>query len=203
MPSRSETQQRLIAVVAGAFVTGLALAAITTLLPLYATRNLGLSSAQFARVLALRMAGITVGVILLGALSDRFGNKRMTIGCLALSGLACGALGVASRPLFYVLVPLLSGLLSCAFVYLNYLTQIADPPRQGRANTRYRAAGAVAAMLAPVIGARMLGASGWLFAGVGAGLCAGAWALRRYPLDEASAPFVGWRDELAGFRRLR
>ena len=84
MPSRSETQQRLIAVVAGAFVTGLALAAITTLLPLHATRNVGLSSAQFARVLSLRMAGITVGVILLGALSDRFGNKRMTIRCLAL-----------------------------------------------------------------------------------------------------------------------
>jgi len=165
---------------------------------LHATENLRLSSAQFARVLSLRMAGITVGVILLGALSDRFGNKRMTVGCLVLAGLACGALGVASRPVFYVLVPLLSGLLSCGFVNLNYLTQIADPPRQGRANTLYRAAGAVAAVLAPVIGARLLGASGWLFAGIGAGLCVGAWLLWRYPLGETSPPFAGWRAEIAG-----
>lgn len=68
MSSNPETRQRLTAVIAGAFVTGLALAAITMLLPLHATQNLGLSSAQFARVLSLRMAGITLGVILLSLL---------------------------------------------------------------------------------------------------------------------------------------
>jgi len=194
----ARAKRRLIAVVADAFVTGLALSGITVILPLYATRNLGMTNAQFARVLSLRMAGITVGVILIGALSDRFGNKRLTIACLVLGGACFGILGFVPLYGFLILIPLASAFLSSSFVNLNYLTQIVDPQRQGRANTLYRSSSTLAGILAPLLVTRWLESAQWLFAGIGGGLALGAVVLRGFPLDEPRQQFAGWSQEFRG-----
>ena len=191
-------RQRLISLAVGAFVTALALSGITVILPLYATQTLGMTNAAFAKVLSLRMTGITVGVILLGALSDRFGNKRLTLLALAVGGALYALLGLVPVSGFLVLIPVVSGLLSTAFVNLNHLTQIADLRRQGRANTLYRAAGTLAGIAAPIITTRFFGQLPTVFVVIGVVLCLGALAMRTYPLHEPRAPFAGWAAEFRG-----
>ena len=200
----SATRRRVFAVVVSAFVTGLAFTGLTVILPLYATEQLGLSNAQFARVLSLRMTGITVGVIFLGALSDRFGTRRFAALALVGGGLGLGLLGMVPVAGFLILIPVISGLLSTAFVNLNHLTQVADPARPGRSNTLYRASGTLAGILAPVVVTRLLGYSAWVFAAGGLLLCLGGLALRGYPRDENHEPFQGWPAEarlIAGMYR--
>lgn len=182
--------------VISSFFTSLALSGIMVILPLYATRTLGLSNADFARVLSLRMAGITIGVILLGGLSDQVGTRRLTAMALFAGGVAYGLLGVVPVAGFLALIPVISGLLSTAFVNLNHLTQIADVRRQGRANTLYRATGTLAGILAPFLVTRYFDAAAGMFAVIGAGMCVAALALRHYPLVEPLPHYRGLRREV-------
>jgi MFS family permease len=192
------TARRIVCIAGAGFATALALSGITVILPLYATSRLGLSTADFARVLSLRMAGITVGVIVLGAVSDRFGPRRLTAASMALGGSLFAALGFVPLAGFLILVPLVSALLSTAFVNLNNLTQVADPERPGRANTWYRATGTVAGMLAPILTTRFLHSVEWVFLGIGAAMALGGLVLRAYPLREAPEAFQGWSAECRG-----
>ncbi|HEY8666607.1 MAG TPA: MFS transporter, partial [Tepidisphaeraceae bacterium] len=179
-----------------AFVTGLALSGLLVYLPLYTTKVLALSNAQYARLLALRMGGITVGVIVLGAISDRFGARRVTMICLAAGGALLACVGGASLGALLLLVPLISALLSTSFVNLNHLTQIADPSRQGRANTLYRAAGTLAGIVAPLIVTRFLGLGGWVMAAIGLLVASAAGVLASYPLHEPHRPIEGLVSEM-------
>jgi len=192
------------AVLGCAATTATALSGLMVVLPLYAKARLEMTNAQYAQALSLRMVGIAIGVIVMGALSDRFGPKRLTLVCLPLAGAMFAAMAFVPLGGFLVVLPVLSGLLSTAFVNLNHLTQWVDHSRQGRANSLYRAVGIVAAMVTPVGATQLLAATGlyWpIFCIIGAALVAGAVALRAYPLEEPSVAFRGWREEFRSLGR--
>lgn len=188
-------RQRLTRLVACAFTTNMALSGILVVLPLYATRILKLSNADYARVLSLRMAGITAGVILLGAISDRFGTRKLTVFSLLAGGIGFAVIGFVPLAGFLILIPVVSALVSTAFVNLNHLTQTADPERQGLANTLYRGTGAVAGILAPILITRLFDHVGLVLAGSGLALAASGLFIRSYPMEEQVTPFQGWSAE--------
>jgi len=182
-------------VVAASFATSLALSGMVVILPLYATQTLGLNNAEFSRVLSLRMLGITFGVLLLGALSDRFGTRKLTGVSLIAGGLCFSVLGMVPLIGFLVLIPLFSGFLSTAFVNLNHLTQLVDVQRQGMANTWYRAAGTIAGIIAPIIMTQLFSQLMWVMAAVGIMLVICGLLIKSYPMVENPSPFMGWAVE--------
>lgn len=183
---------RLLRVVAAAFATSIALTGIVVILPLYATQTLGLNNAEFSRVLSLRMLGITFGVLLLGALSDRFGVKKLTEFSLLAGGLCYSILGMVPLFGFLILIPLFSGFLSTAFVNLNHLTQLVDVNRQGMANTWYRAAGTIGGIVAPIIMTQLFHQLMWVMAATGVMLIICGLLIKSYPIEENPSPFKGW-----------
>lgn len=190
---------RLIRVMAAAFASSMALSGMLVILPLYATQTLGLSNAEYSRLLSLRMLGITVGVLLLGALSDRFGTKKLTALSLIAGGLCFSVLGMVPLVGFLILIPLFSGFLSTAFVNLNHLTQLVDVQRQGMANTWYRAAGTLAGIVAPIIMTQLFSNIMWVMAVIGVLLVICGLLIQSYPIVENSMPFKDWATE---FRRM-
>jgi hypothetical protein len=186
---------RLIRVVAAAFATSMALSGMVVILPLYATQTLGLNNAEFSRVLSLRMLGITFGVLLLGAISDRFGTRRLTGLSLIAGGLCFSVLGMVPLVGFLILIPLFSGFLSTAFVNLNHLTQLVDVQRQGMANTWYRASGTIAGIIAPIIMTQLFSQMMWVMAASGVLLVICGLLIRSYPMQENPSPFMGWGVE--------
>lgn len=186
----------VLGLICGAFTTAGTLAALMAVLPLYSTQSLGLSNSQYARLLTLRMIGICVGVVLLGTLSDRFGTRRVTAVCMTLCGLLFASLGFVDGSVFVILIPIVSGLLSTAFVNLNQLAQTLAPHQQGRINTQYRAAAMVGAIIAPPVVARLLGHMQWTLAAVGVCLVLAAVSLQRGVRPEPLHAFAGWSGEI-------
>lgn len=119
------------------------------LCPLWIVEDLHYAKSQWAQMRSLRFAGVTIGVIFLGALSDRFGQRRIAAWCLfgmaaILLLLGCGW----SQGIWYTM-PFYGAFASTMFVNLNALTQIVSAQRQGLANTIYRGVNAATAVLAP------------------------------------------------------
>jgi MFS transporter, DHA1 family, arabinose polymer utilization protein len=191
-----QVRQRLKALMGCAFLNGVGFSGLMGVLPIYATTNLGLSASDFSRVLSLRMAGIVVGAIVLGAISDRLGPKRITL--FTLSGAGAGLMLICIVPVwgFLILVPFISAMMSASFVNLNQLTQQVGPGKQGLANTLYRATATGSAIIGPLILTRWIAHLSWLMPVMGLGIFAGAWALSKYPLQERVARVSGIKDEL-------
>lgn len=182
-----EARRRLIALAASAFLAAFALGAADVIMPLWATRELAMSAADWANVRSLRFAGVLVGVILLGAVSDRFGQRRTAIGMLVVIGLLTALFGLNSRLLLWVLMPLFGALVSTVYVNFNTLTQQVSAARQGAANTVYRSVGAAAGIVAPVAATSLAvvwGGYPAVFLALGPLLGLAAWALLGYPAHE-------------------
>jgi YNFM family putative membrane transporter len=194
-------RHRMSAIAATALLFGLFTSGADTILPLWATRDLGWSAADWALLRSLRFAGILVGVVLLGALSDRFGQRR--IGALSLVGAAVLTLGFGLLPprLAWFVMPVYGALVSTGFVNLNTLTQQVSARRQGLANSIYRSVGAGAGIVAPVLATALAGAWGSysrVFLALALVVAAAAAVLGFHPDDAPSAPLADWRRELAG-----
>ncbi len=194
-------KRRILALVGVSFLNGLGFWGLMTLLPLHAIGTLGLSAATYSRVLSLRMGGIVVGAIVLGAVSDRLGARRMTLVFLRTAGVLLALICIAPVWGFFVLVPIISGLISACFVNLNQLTQSVGNNRQGVANTFYRATGTGAGMVAPIAVSHWINQAHWLMGGIGVGLFFGAWCLKQYPVVERIAPMAGLGTELRAVAR--
>jgi MFS family permease len=195
-------RRRIFNVVAAAFVNGLAIAGFGAVLPLHAVGGLGLSKAEYAGLLSWRMTGTTVGVILLGALGDRFGTRAMTLVALIVGGLLHAAVGFVPRAGFMTLIALIGAVASTTFVNLNYLTQLVGEKHQGWSNTLYRASGMLAGVFAPWIATRWLDHPGALFTAIGLAMAASAIFIAAYPLQEEPEPFRGWGEEFRGMGRM-
>lgn len=194
-------RRRMMALAAGGFVTSAALTGIMVVLPLYVTNVLHLPNAQFARVMTVRNIGITAGVILLGLLSDRLGARRTSVACLVVAGVLYAAMGFVPYAGLLAVIAVLSATVSTVFVNLNHLTQSADPQRPGRANTVYRAAGAIAGVAAPLVMTQFVAEAAWVFVGTGAMLVLGAILMRLYAVAEPVGAFRGWRGEAGQMAR--
>jgi len=176
---------------------------LDVVLPLWVTKDLGLTAGQWAYLRSLRFTGSLAGALVLGALSDRLGAKR--IGALSMLAAAVGValLGLGFTGWLWVIMPALGALLSTAFVNMNTLTQWVSARRQGVANSIYRSIGAGAAVVAPIAVttlAACLGGYPPVLALLAMVLCLSAAALLFYPIA-AEPPLGAWRDELAALWR--
>jgi MFS family permease len=197
-----EARSRVKMVTAAAFTNGLAIAAFAAVLPLYASQNLGMTEAQYARLTSVRMTGTMIGVVVLGAIADRFGTRATTIALLLVGGVLHAAMGVSPLFLFVALMPLIGAVASAIFVNLNYLTQAVGEARQGWSNTLYRAAGMLASIIAPIIATRLLNWPITLYGCIGAMLAASTVFVIAYPLQEPRVRFAGWANEFRGMGRM-
>lgn len=181
-----------------AFLFSFCYTAGDVILPLWATRDLGLSAADWANLRSLRFAGVLVGVVFLGALSDRFGQRRSAVWTLLASGVAMALFWLNSSFILWALMPVFGAVVSTVFVNANTLTQLVTTTRQGVANTVYRSVGAASGILAPVAATWLAVAWGGyppVFLLLGALLAVAAWALLAYPLDEPLTPLEHpWRE---------
>jgi MFS family permease len=184
------------------FLVAFCYAAADVVLPLWATHDLGLDAADWARLRSLRFAG--VGVILLGAVSDRLGPRRCAAGALLASGLVTALFRLNSRTVLWALMPVFGALVSTAMINLNTLTQAVSATRPGVANTVYRSVGAGAAIMAPVAATFLAVAWGGypaVFLLLALLSALGAWVLLAYPAAEPVRPFGHPWQELRGMWR--
>ncbi|MHB9132288.1 MAG: MFS transporter [Armatimonadota bacterium] len=193
-------RRRMAVLAVTALLFSLFTVAVDVLMPLWATKSLHCSAGEWAQLRSLRMVGVLLGVILLGGLSDRFGQRL--VGAISMLGVAVILVALALGPDrgIWVAMPIFGALVSTAFVNLNTLTQQVSERRQGLANTIYRSIGAGAGIVAPV-GATMLallwGGYTAVFYAAAVLLVASAAVLLLYPGEKTPPPAGNLRAEVA------
>ena len=170
------------------------------MLPLWVTGDLKLSAADFAHLRSLRFAGVSVGAIAMGVLSDRFGQRRVGVWSLAAITALVLPLGWAGQAYLYVAMPLMGAAVSTVFVNLNTLVQQVSSRRQGLANSIYRGSGAGAGVVVPMVAtglAAMIGGYRGVMPWLAVASSLTAVALWLHPEEEPSPPYAGFRAELS------
>jgi MFS family permease len=191
-------RQRLLVVALTGLLLSFVYVAADVVLPLWVTHDLGLGAGDWARLRSLRFAGVLVGVIVLGAISDRFGQRRLGVVCLVGSGLATISFACGTRIGVWTCMPVLGALVSTVMVNLNTMTQAVSAENQGVANTIYRAVGAAAGIAAPIAATALALAWGgypWVFVLLGCLLLLAAAVLAWYPETHALPPLAPLREE--------
>jgi MFS family permease len=207
----TQGRQRMAVVVCSTLFFSFFSVGLDIVLPLWVTGALGLTAADWASLRMLRMVGILVGVILLGPLSDRFGQR--VIGAVSMVGVATILVGLCygTNRTLWLTMPVLGALISTAFVNLNTLTQGVSAARQGLANTIYRSVGVATSIGAPVAAtglATVWGGYRPVFLSFAAALLVAAVILWFYPNETTPPPLGGlgaelrrlWRAYLPAFR---
>lgn len=189
---------RIRIIAATAFFFGLVTFGFDTLLPLWTTHELGMSAGDYANLRVLRMIGIFAGVIVLGAISDRCGQKRIAV--FALLGSGISLLCTLLYPwALWITLPVLGALVSTGMINLNTITQGASIHRPGMANSVYRGMYAITSIAAPVLvtwlAMRWHGYSSVLILLVGSLLTA-ALILNSYPGQSSIHPWQPFIQEV-------
>jgi len=200
----TQARQRMSIVASTSLLFGAFSAGTEVVFPLWVTKELGYTPSQWAQMRSMRMIGILVGILFLGALSDRFGQRL--IGALSMLGAAACLilLGMGPRSTIWYIIPILGALVSTSFVNLNTLTQGISHRRQGTANAVYRSVGTIASIVAPVMATGLAaiwhGYSGvfYVFAGT---LVAAACVLWFYPGEQIPESLGDIRKEMLRLTR--
>lgn len=117
--------------------------------PLWAAQDLSLGNDEWAFLRAANALGGFGGILMLGLLAERFGSSLTSALALLGFGLALAGLGAGID----TVLPMAALGAFSAIVYVGYntLTQRLPGERAGLANAIYRATGAVAAIVAPML----------------------------------------------------
>lgn len=118
--------------------------------PLWATRDLGLDNAGWAFLRSASEAGGLVSVLILGILAERLGPRRTSVIALIGGGVMLAALSTGWGTTG--LIAIYGAFVSITYVSFNTLAQRVSAQKQSLANAIYRAAGAGAAIAAPIVG---------------------------------------------------
>lgn len=195
----------MAAIAASSAVYFLGITASDYFLPIWATKDLKLSAADWSYLRSLRFAGVFAGVVVLGALSDRFGQRRMTVLVILAIAAVFSAMAYSTGAALWLLMPVMGALMSTSFVNFNTLTQMVSDRRMGLANTIYRSIIAATAIVAPPVAAAL--AERWhgytnVFHLCAACCVVGAAVLWFYPESQTPHPLGTLRDELRGIVTL-
>ena len=171
--------------------------------PLWAVRDLGLGNADWAYLRSAGEFGGFISILAFGLLAERLGSRWMSVIALAGAGLALAGLGAGAGTVWLMVV--LGAFTSIIYVSYNTLAQGVSARRQSLANAIYRAAGASAAIVAPVAAtqaARAFGAYAPVLvaAAIVQGLAGLAIVFYSEP-EPAGGPSRSLVDTLASYRR--
>jgi len=201
----TQARRRMAVVAASTLFFNAFVVAAEIIMPLWVTKDLGMGADEWAQLRSLRFFGVFIGVILLGALSDRFGQRLLSVICML--GAAASLIGFWwwGKAVIWVVIPIYGTLVSTAFVNMNTLTQQISYRRQGLANSIYRTISTGAGIVVPA-------AVTWLCVQWGGyppvfGLCAAllviaAIILWQYPGEQAPAALGNIRAEFARLGQL-
>lgn len=148
---RTPARRNMTVLAVSAALLGLANGGLDIILPLWVTKTLHWAPTDWAMLRSARFSAVTIGVVVLGAFSDRFGQLRLTRWCSFGMGCAMALSAVCGAAALWILVPLYGILASTVFVNLNSLVQEVSTRRQGTANAIYRGFGTAAGVAAPFL----------------------------------------------------
>lgn len=117
--------------------------------PLWATRDLGLANADWAWLRSVSEFGGFISILAFGILAEHLGARWMAALGLVGVGVTLAGLGIGADTVS--LMAVLGTFTSIIYVSYNTLAQCVSSRRPAVANTIYRAAGAVAAIVAPTL----------------------------------------------------
>ncbi len=125
--------------------------------------ELGTSASMIQLTLTAFMVGLGVGQLIIGPLSDSMGRRRLLLVCIAVclgSGVVCA---LAPSPLVLIAGRLIQGFTGGAGMVLGraIVADLTRGPTTLRLMNALMAAGAIAAVIAPVIGGQIVAWSGW------------------------------------------
>lgn len=148
-PLRTAARRRMAALAASTGLFILVDAGFNVIGPLWATRDLGLTNAEWAWLRSVAEFGGFISVLALGILAEHLGARWMSALALAGAGLALAGLGIGANAA--ALMAVFGAFGSIIYVSFNTLAQRVSSRRQSLANAIYRAAGAGAAIVAPTL----------------------------------------------------
>lgn len=196
----TQARRRMVVLAASAVLFLGVFSGMEVLLPLWATRELGMSAGEWAQLRSLRMGGITVGVVVLGALSDRFGQRMLAAWSMFAVALLIVLMALGGKGAVWLAMPLFGACFSTGMVNMNTLIQQVSERRQGVANTIYRSIGAATGIVAPVLvtGLALVwhGYPSVMLLGAGLIVIAGL-VMLRYPGEATAPPLGALRMEIA------
>lgn len=185
----SIARRRMAVIAASTLLWGTFSSGMEVLLPLWVSDEVGLTAQQWAQLRSLRMTGVLVGILPLGMLTERYGDRALGAVCMVLVAVVLVAWSIGKGVGLWVGMPIYGALVSAAFVNMNTLIQRISDAKQGLANSIYRSVNACAAIFAPVLVTRL--AKAWegyppVLLAIAGMLIVSAAILTRYP-DERPA----------------
>jgi MFS family permease len=170
--------------------------------PLWATRDLGMDNAGWAFLRSASELGGLISVLFLGILAERLGPRRTSAIALFGGGLLLAAISTGRATAG--LIAFYGAFVSITYVSFNTLAQRVSTRRQSLANAIYRAAGAAAAIAAPVVGtqaAHMTGSYAPVIRAAALILGLAGLAILFYPEPPGSHRPRSFSESLSGFAR--
>ncbi|WP_236993902.1 MFS transporter [Methanomassiliicoccus luminyensis] len=151
--TRTFRNYTLTSVNAGLFTTSILRAGlVSTIVPLFAVRNLGLTTVELGAALTLSAGFNFLSLLPASSLSDRLGRKPFLFSSLLFGGIVAAMIPLATDLLtFAVIMSALGFALGLSGSVGAYVTDVAPPPDLGGAMGIFRTMGDLGSFIGPII----------------------------------------------------